>query len=133
MGVLKTNCITGLPVVFSVSHDCVGGLTPFKSCFSWLIAIWPKLVDAVLPALSATLPGVEAVVALRATSAVQASTPLVASAAPMTGYRLGFAGAALIGAAGAVSALTVPRRTSGSGREARAPAPSHVETASEAR
>jgi hypothetical protein len=30
----------------------------------------------------------------------------------MTGYRLGSAAAALIGVAGAVSALTVPRRTS---------------------
>jgi MFS family permease len=48
------------------------------------------------------------------------TSPLVASAAPMTGYRLGFGAAALIAVAGAVSALTVPRRASQSGAAWRA-------------
>src|SRR6185312_10937968 len=39
MGVSKTNCITGFPLVSSVSQFWVGGLTPLKSCFSVLIAI----------------------------------------------------------------------------------------------
>jgi MFS family permease len=38
------------------------------------------------------------------------TTPLVASAAPMGGYRLGFATAGLVGVAGALAALSVPRR-----------------------
>jgi MFS family permease len=37
------------------------------------------------------------------------TTPVVAAAAPMTGYRLGFATAALIGVAGLLAARTVPR------------------------
>jgi MFS family permease len=37
------------------------------------------------------------------------TTPLVAAAAPMTGYRLGFGVAALIGVAGLLAARTVPR------------------------
>lgn len=41
------------------------------------------------------------------------SVPLVASAAPMTGYRLGFAAAAAIAVAGALAALTVPRAAAG--------------------
>jgi MFS family permease len=38
------------------------------------------------------------------------TTPLVAAAAPMTGYRLGFTIALLIGVAGATSGLALPRR-----------------------
>jgi MFS family permease len=44
--------------------------------------------------------------------------PLIASAAPMTGYRLGFLTAIVIALAGAAAALTVPlsiRRTAGAG------------------
>jgi MFS family permease len=37
------------------------------------------------------------------------TTPVVAAAAPMTGYRLGFGVAALIGVAGLLAARTVPR------------------------
>ena len=37
------------------------------------------------------------------------TTPVVAAAAPMTGYRLGFATAALIAVAGLLAARTVPR------------------------
>jgi len=38
------------------------------------------------------------------------TSPLVASAAAMTGYRRGFAAAAIIGLAGAISSFTVRRR-----------------------
>lgn len=40
---------------------------------------------------------------------VAVTTPLVAAAAPMTGYRLGFGAAALIAVAGLLAAFTVPR------------------------
>ena len=56
------------------------------------------------------------------------TAPLVATAAPMTGYRVGFAAAALIGVAGAVSALTVPRRATPAG-EPEPPAVSRPPTA----
>ena len=42
---------------------------------------------------------------------IAVTTPVVAAAAPMTGYRLGFATAALIGVAGLLAAFTVPRRS----------------------
>ena len=44
------------------------------------------------------------------------TSPLVASAAPMTGYRLAFMAAAAIAVLGAASSLTVPRRASPEGR-----------------
>jgi MFS family permease len=43
-------------------------------------------------------------------------TPLVASAAPMTGYRRGFAAAALVALVGAIAARAVPRSLAGSRR-----------------
>jgi MFS family permease len=50
------------------------------------------------------------------------TSPLVASTAPMTGYRLGFGAAALIAVAGAIGALTVPRRASRTGAVVGTPA-----------
>src|SRR5215472_8895095 len=46
MGVLKVSCITGLLCVESlrVSQDCVGAMTPFMSCLTAEMDIWPLLV-----------------------------------------------------------------------------------------
>jgi MFS family permease len=50
------------------------------------------------------------------------TSPLVASAAPMAGYRRGFVAAAVIGLVGALSSLTVRRRQAQEGRSGLAPA-----------